>query len=396
MTADVSRSDVLVIGQCRESLENGLRYYRAQVDGELVEISLPGQYHFVTPGDAFLAVALLDAMVSGREVHLDATLPVNAALLETLGNLQRIYRIWNRRLQLVAVRAQTRLDDATQEGCACFYSAGVDSAYTLGSHLGQVTHLVTMNSFEGWRDGQQWLRFLSRQRDLADNIGAHLIVIEGNFRAFAEKRGISHHFQHGLELGGIGSALGFRRTLIPSSFSADALHPWGSHPLTDPLWGGGGREVVHHGCQAMRIEKTQYLGQHPLLLDNLQVCWARSDSNCGSCSKCLRTRLALALLSLQSAALPTLDDYSEVGHLKVPNHFALPFAAELQRLAREKGQQDLARILARKIRLFRFKSLSTDLVNVVTNDRFRALYRRFRRWEWTDYRVTMTSGDDAG
>ncbi|MBN7797429.1 hypothetical protein [Parahaliea mediterranea] len=398
MTTDVPRTDPprpLNIGNCEERVEEASRRYRASVDGEIVEISLPLEHRLLTPGDAFLAFALLDAMVSRREIHLDDTLPVNSALLDGLGDLQRMYHIWNRKLQAVVIRAQSQIDNAVREGCACFYSAGVDSAYSLGYYRDQVTHLVTMNSFEGWRDEQQWSRFIDRQRSLASSIGVQLVTISGNFRLFAENRGISHHFQHGLELGGIASALGFRRTLIPSSFAADSLHPWGSHPLTDPLWGGGGREVIHHGCQALRVDKTRFLGQHQDLLDNLQVCWARTDSNCGNCSKCLRTRLALGLLSLHSAALPDLTDYSEARRLKVPNHFALPFARELADLARDMGQERLARTLAGKIRLFRLKSLSTDLVNVATNDRLRVLYRRIRRWEWAQYRVTMTSGESA-
>jgi hypothetical protein len=83
--------------------------------------------------------------------------------------------------------------------------------------------------------------------------------------------------------------------LIASSYAYAQLHPWGSHPLLDPLWSTEAVEFTHDGCEAMRSEKVKAIARSGLALSTLRVCWAneQGEYNCGRCEKCLRTMLAL-------------------------------------------------------------------------------------------------------
>ncbi|MGH9628836.1 MAG: hypothetical protein ACRD7E_10975 [Bryobacteraceae bacterium] len=84
------------------------------------------------------------------------------------------------------------------------------------------------------------------------------------------------------------------RVMIGSSYCYRQLHPWGSHPLLDPLWSSEAVTIEHDGTEADRVSKLRLLCQHPQFLPYLRVCWQRGRAtNCGSCEKCLRTMLAL-------------------------------------------------------------------------------------------------------
>ena len=52
---------------------------------------------------------------------------------------------------------------------------------------------------------------------------------------------------------------GIGTLLLPSSHSYAHLEPLGSHPLLDPRWSTEGLEVVHHGAEARRTDKTAAL-----------------------------------------------------------------------------------------------------------------------------------------
>src|SRR5690606_34326214 len=51
--------------------------------------------------------------------------------------------------------------------------------------------------------------------------------------------------------------------------------------------------MIHDGAGYSRIEKVAEIARHPIAVACLKVCWAGADqsANCGSCEKCIRTRL---------------------------------------------------------------------------------------------------------
>ena len=84
----------------------------------------------------------------------------------------------------------------------------------------------------------------------------------------------------------------YRHVYIAASI--DAHHPSvpaGSSPLLDPYYSSGHLQVHHHGTYMPRFERT-------VGLDNLRVCVhdERGTGNCGTCEKCIRTKLMLVAL----------------------------------------------------------------------------------------------------
>jgi hypothetical protein len=81
----------------------------------------------------------------------------------------------------------------------------------------------------------------------------------------------------------------------------------GTNAVSDRFLSSARMRVVHDGAAVPRIEKLARLTEWPAFLENARVCWTPRDDgrNCGHCEKCLRTVLALLLVSGQlPAAFP--------------------------------------------------------------------------------------------
>ncbi|MPN36613.1 hypothetical protein SDC9_184123 [bioreactor metagenome] len=50
-----------------------------------------------------------------------------------------------------------------------------------------------------------------------------------------------------------------------------------------------------------RLERIEFLGRYPDLVNNVRVCWQHLDEgiNCGVCEKCVRTRLEMMIFGLE-------------------------------------------------------------------------------------------------
>ena len=84
------------------------------------------------------------------------------------------------------------------------------------------------------------------------------------------------------------------KVYVGASSTFATLGPWGSHPLTDPLWSSDAIRFVHHGCDTTRLQKAQVLAENDLALQSLHVCTHQPyGQNCGNCEKCQRTMLTL-------------------------------------------------------------------------------------------------------
>ncbi|WP_217914442.1 hypothetical protein [Miltoncostaea marina] len=104
----------------------------------------------------------------------------------------------------------------------------------------------------------------------------------------------------------------YRHAYIAASI--DAQHPSvpaGSSPLLDPYYSSARLQVHHHGTYMPRLERTALVAGWPVGLDNIRVCVhdVRGSGNCGTCEKCIRTKLMLVALGKlrESAAFAERD-----------------------------------------------------------------------------------------
>ena len=291
-----------------EPIKGNKQRLSAQVDNELLWFDFPDSLELERRGDIFIAMALLEAMISNLPIELSDDIPVSPLLLQRLDDLQGIYSCWNNDLNTIVVQGGVIEPSTSNDYVGSFYSGGVDGGYTFCKNKEEITHLITLSGFDTIDKPEQWPSLLKKNKQLAKQCQVELIDIDNNARQFIQSRKIHYFFQFGLTLAGIAIALGFKKVFIPSSYSYNDLSPCGSHPISDPLWGIENRKIIHHGADVSRSDKIKFLANTPEVLNNLQVCWDNIDFNCGVCSKCIRTKTALYIFDLHSEALPPLTD----------------------------------------------------------------------------------------
>ncbi|SMY03441.1 hypothetical protein BANT918_02833 [Brevibacterium antiquum CNRZ 918] len=134
---------------------------------------------------------------------------------------------------------------------------------------------------------------------------------------------------------------GTLRYRLPATYSYADQYPWGSHPLFDPLWSTEYLKVVHDGAEATRVEKTQRISDNPSAQQHLRICFQKKgDYNCGQCSKCIRTKIALELSGVLNKfeMLDNTIDLERLDALGIKSQSDLVFATENLNFAREQAE----------------------------------------------------------
>lgn len=381
--------NAIVIRQLSLVESNDRTKLSALVDNEILWLDFPSFITIEARTEVFIAAVLLEAMYSNLPIKLDDELLVSPLLLSRLEQLQDIYCSWNLDLHKISINGGTKKAPTSKKGSVSFYSGGVDGGYSFCRHQNEISHLITLAGFDVIHAKDQWPNLVTKNALFAKKKGIKLIDINSNIRSFGESRKISIYFLHGLILAGVALMLGFEKTFIPTSLTYDELFPWGSHPITDPLWGIEKREIVHDGADCSRSNKIKFISQFPEVLDNLQVCWGNIDHNCGSCSKCLRTRAALHLLNIHSASIPPLQDFNELKKITISGHSGLPFIKDLMLLAQRSQNKCMAKIFKKIIRQYLLKYHVEELLKILLGSQLKALVYKVRGASWQDYRVKM-------
>ena len=360
----------------------------ATVDGELVWFDLSGGLNLEVRGEIFIAVALLEAMFSNLPIVLIGDILISPTLLRRLDELQDIYCCWNADLKKIAIQGGTITASKSNDSIGCFYSGGVDGGYSFCRHKDEVSHLITLAGFD-IIDPKQWSSLIKRNKALTKELGLSFIDVNSNFRQFSEKRKISIYFQHGLVLAGIAITLGFKKVYIPTGLTVDDLYPWSCHPLTDPLWSIEHREVVHDGVEMPRSSKVKFLANYPEVLNNLQVCWANIDHNCGTCSKCMRTRASLYFMNMRCATLEPINNTNVFKQITISDKSGLSVVKDLLVLAQHYHCKKEITLFKKTIRRYLIKYHLEELIKLVLGRRLKNIIRNMRGKLWQSYRVTM-------
>jgi hypothetical protein len=297
-------------------------------------------------GDPFLAAALLAAMARGEPLELDQAFTASPTLLEGLEALQEVFSTWVPELERVPVVARVAPPPSPRGGTGTFFSGGADSLHTLLEKEDEVTHALHIRGFDYRRERHALAAEVDRRnREFLQPRGVELLVVESNLRDLYDRLGVHVYLYHGSHLASVGLALGFEQVYVPSSFTWTGLLPWGSHPVTDPLWGNGATRFVQHGLDAGRVDKLRRIGREPDALALLRVCPGFTNYSCGACEKCLRTRVALRLLGMRSPNLEPLVSVWPVARLRIDSERSRVNWSENWLLARDRGDRALSRAL---------------------------------------------------
>ncbi|MBN9390613.1 MAG: hypothetical protein J0I20_21460 [Chloroflexi bacterium] len=246
--------------------------------------------------DPWLGVALLPAMQAGLDLKL--TRPVSARLLQNLPAIQSIFNTWDATYNKIKVTAPARskpIYDAKRK-TTCFFSAGIDSFYTVLNHLDEIDVLIHLDN--PWAGEEGRARMLGKIKEAAHRLGKELIIVKSNFRDFLDNY-TEWDFSHGAALLTLAHLLApyLSKVYMASAYTYADLRPNGTHPLLDYLWSTEDLEVVHDGADTHKYIKTHIVARNEIFLDCVRVCWLNieNEKNCGRCSKCLVTMVGLRL-----------------------------------------------------------------------------------------------------
>lgn len=182
------------------------------------------------------------------------------------------------------------------------FSGGIDGSFSAIRHAKKmlglpsypVTHVLHIHGLDVDADRQdQFDKLLLRTAPLIADAGVKRVVVKTNIRKptpckwedgfGAIVAGILHMVGSRFRYGMIGSSEPYSHPLVP----------WGSTPGTDYLLSGGKMDIVHDGAGYTRTEKAAFLAGYPSAISGMRVCYSGEEqhNNCGTCEKCVRTRL---------------------------------------------------------------------------------------------------------
>lgn len=317
-----SRQSVMLISTIERSVKEDYVQLSAEVSGTAplraprrLWFRFPRYLEDVTTDDAnpFLAAMLPLAMRERRSIVIEGR--VSRQLLAGTQQIMRIFASWDRSLKPVRIDAEPA--EATAElntHVACFFTAGVDSFYTLLKNQQtqrgneRISHLLCVQGFPGFPlNNAQLYRYYHRSLgQIASELGLGAIIAETNLSDFVPAF-TPWDYHAGSNLAAVALCLPrlFRCAYIPAGDTYATLSRWGSHPLVDPLWSTESLEFRHDGCEAARSQKIEwYLARSRLALNHLRVCGYEStgERNCGRCEKCLRTMIGLHIFGVLDQA----------------------------------------------------------------------------------------------
>ncbi|MCO6456822.1 MAG: hypothetical protein J5I93_16100 [Pirellulaceae bacterium] len=252
---------------------------------------------------AFLLAMLFPAL--HRSVQLATRNPIDARLREGLQSLTSIYHQWWQyrpdaveRVQAAAVNVAAPPGRVADRATGVCFSGGVDSFYTLLAPPQPVDVLAFVHGFDiPLRDRVRWDQAERSLRGVAAALGKQSVVVRTNLREHPAFAGVSWSRAHGAALAAVGHLLAssLHTLIIPPSYRADRLCPWGSDPRTDPLYSSSRLRIEHPVSYDGRTERIRAIAAEPLAQRHLRVCY-ENRSRAGNCSRCEKCLLAMATL----------------------------------------------------------------------------------------------------
>ncbi|MGP5318967.1 hypothetical protein ACTXMB_09820 [Arthrobacter rhombi] len=302
--------------------------------------------------DAMLPAGLLLAMATGQTLELQA--PVSKLLLKNSYTVQDIFSSWHpkkmKRVQVLAPRRTSQPKQASKLALSTF-TGGVDSFYTLDKNAEEISSVLFVHGFDvKLKDVELRARMSAHLKAASNTAGKTLIEGSSNIRRFLNPHLTWSKIAHGAVITSFVMLLSSHhdRFYFPASYSYADLYPWGSHPLVDPLWSTEYLNVIHDGAEASRVDKTLKIAENPSAQRHLRICFQKKgEYNCGVCSKCIRTKIALSLAGVLER-FETLDntiDLDALRQLGIKSESDRIFAQENLDFARQQSRDDIAQAL---------------------------------------------------
>jgi hypothetical protein len=302
--------------------------------------------------DALVPLALLPAMAQREDLSLPE--PISPRLWNATDELQSLFTAWYG-LAPVAITVPGVSAWARPLGrrAACFFSCGVDSFFSALELAPLLDALVLVRGFDfaiGRLEEPDGNQIVARASAAATTLGLDLVVVSTDLRRWSDRRLLWGDQYVGSGLATVAHLLSetFSQLYVPATHAERDEFPYGTHPLTDPMWSSDHLEIQVHGASTPRPDKVERIARFAPALRSLRVCWENRDGayNCGKCSKCLRTMVELwgvGALERCETLPDTIDPDLVAASLVADDPSSVAFARQLlTSLGRRRGLQAAA------------------------------------------------------
>lgn len=333
---------------------------------------IPDNYH------PFVVAAIIPALRYGeRRIRVDGS--VCPWLKDNLNSFMAYMTNWfwykygRKRddTRLVKIEAVAdRVDHRKPTRTASFFSGGVDSLYTIRRNQlnlprersGSIKDVIFVHGFDigvfpaaRGTEEDYFEYVIQGLQDFLREAGLNLIPAYTNLRTLSPNLycWLDEYMGSGMAAVAHGLAGGLSDVLISSSYEIPKLHPFASHPMIEPRLSSYNLRIHHDGERLSRVERVKLIANWPSALASLRVCFQGKDGqlNCGSCPKCLRTKLELMCAGkLQDACtLPGEEPTARtiLAGLDIESQ-TISFVSTLKNALKDIGRRDLARALTYK------------------------------------------------
>jgi hypothetical protein len=258
--------------------------------------------------DPFIIGLLPVAMALGENLEIDEIIDIQ--LHNNLNDAIALFETWfPGEVKKIEILCKGYTHDVRQgKRIMSFFSGGVDAMFncvyfdsSYSEH--RITDLVLVHGMDiALGEETLWNQTCAKLGETARLLGKNLISVKTNLRDFQNGLVNYTHTGFGPMLGCISNLLSpdIGLSLIGSYGLFSELAPHASGPLVDRLWSSSIQNVTHFTPRFSRLEKIRWIAKlNQECLKNLRVCWKNPEGsyNCGTCEKCLRTRMELKILN---------------------------------------------------------------------------------------------------
>lgn len=323
-------------------------------------------------GNALLTAAFPIAF-HDREQRLAIDAPVCPMLADNFLTVLGWWNKWNPQppLEMAIETRPAHVPDAPRRAATAFLSGGVDLFHMLHCNRklhargtpASIEHAIVVHGFDfGRRKGNAEEALFAvvkgRVEEIAGAQGIEVSTCRTNLRHLKHTPGywFDRYFAAAAIAMGHAIVPGPGYLMLAGTHDIENLSPIGSNPAVDVQYSSQRVHVVHEGVRFSRLQKIRELLEWPLAIDSLRVCarGGRSEYNCGTCEKCLRTRLELlAVGCLRSKAFgDTLFDAALLDEIDICNDYQAACYRDAARVLADGPHRALAGAINARIEAF--------------------------------------------
>ncbi|CTQ34655.1 hypothetical protein [Jannaschia rubra] len=280
------------------------------------------------------------AMKTGEAIEIDG--PVDPLAIENIRRFSNAWELWEpSKFNPVTVVAASRAEPTTGEDRLTFYSGGLDSTDML-LQLGRQPHPGTALTVHGFdypsSAGDQFA-------ELRDQVAPFLEALNYRHVTLSISRVAGGRHSYALRLAAAGFL--FSGMFSEGILAADAnweqdmaLFPWGLNHVTDRYLKGKNFRISTVGDQKTRPIKAKALLQDKMALQAVSFCKRRAirPKNCGTCSKCVRTKIMFSVFGdIPEIFVDNSFDASLTNSIDIHDRNERVLLIDLYQIARDEG-----------------------------------------------------------